>query len=181
MGSEMCIRDRLRWIWGRPRLGSWEGGGPGGWPMSTTPVSAMSALRAASRLASRVVSSGARSEGGIEGVGVGGGGAFWELLGLQRPVMVAAVVGYSAVSGSHVCGQRLLYGDFEMSMHLLRYWLRKYTAQRPARIESSGSLAYRAFSPQSWSVAIVPRLIRLAYSIYLESSCSLILASYTKK
>lgn len=86
--------------------------------MSTTPVSAMSALRAVSRLASRVVSSGVGSEGGTEAAGVGCGSAFWELLGLQRPVMVAMVVGYSAVSGSHVRGQRLLYGDIEMSMHL---------------------------------------------------------------
>ena len=70
--------------------------------MSTTPVSAMSALRAASRVASRVVSSGAGSDGGTEGAGVGGGGAFWELLGLQRPVMVAAVV-LKALSVSVTC------------------------------------------------------------------------------
>ncbi|KFY20008.1 hypothetical protein V493_07769 [Pseudogymnoascus sp. VKM F-4281 (FW-2241)] len=79
----------------------------------------MSELRAASREASRVVSSGAGSEAGADGAGMGGGGAFSELLGLQRPVMVAAMVVKGAVGGSHVYGQRLFYGDVEMlSMHL---------------------------------------------------------------
>lgn len=119
--------------------------------MSTTPVSAMSALRAASRVASRVVSSGAGSEAGAEGAGVGGGGAFWELLGLQRPVMVAAVV-VKALSVSVTCVDSV----YSMVVSrccpcIFKAWDKEYKAQRPARIESSGSLAYRGFSPQSWS------------------------------
>lgn len=82
--------------------------------MSTTPVSAISELRAALRVASRVVSSGAGSEGGTGEAGVGGGGAFWELLGLQRPVMVAVGSSQGAVSGNHVYGQRLFFGDVEI-------------------------------------------------------------------
>lgn len=119
--------------------------------MSTTPVSATSVLRAASR----VVSSGAGSEGGTEGVGVGGGGAFWELLGLQRPVMVAAVV-VKALSVSVTCADSVYSMVVSRCCPCIFKGLgqgvcKEYAAQRPARIESSGSLAYRGFSPQSWS------------------------------
>ena len=96
--------------------------------MSTTPVSAISALRAASRVASRVVSSGAGSEGGSEGAGVGGGGAFWELLGLQRPVMVAAVV-VKALSMAITCMDSVYYMMMSRCPCIFKLYSR-YTAQR---------------------------------------------------
>ena len=129
-------------------MGSWEGVGPGGGPISTTPVSAMSALMGASRVASRVVStvvsSGAGSEGGTEGAGVGGGGAFWELLGLQRPVMVVVVV--KALPVAVTCTDSV----YSMVVSrccpcIFKAWDKEYTAHRPARTKALAPWLIAAF------------------------------------
>lgn len=78
--------------------------------MSARPVSAMSA--------STVAASGAGSDG-PDAVGTGAG-AFRELLGLQRPVMIATTV--EDVFWLDVSGRRLFGWNIELYMH--RYGLK---------------------------------------------------------